>query len=258
MANNTPFDDNDKDSSTTEIDPEKNYHEELVGTDKKYKDDQALAKSKVQGDLHINQLERELRGIRDELNSRVDMETLVTELKDLSKQDVIKVEDQSNLENQNQDETNKTEQTPEQIEQLVNSLVEKKENTNRLTRNLSEVTDTLAKNWGNKAEENWVSLRDELNMSEQELRDFASSKPQAVIKLAGIQEQKPEVPNDDSLFSQGNVQLNPFDNLSSGARDYAYFQKMRKSDPKKYHSKEVQIEMHKEAQTQQESFYETS
>ncbi len=254
MANDTPFDPNDKIGLTDTIDPEKNYHEELVGDDKKYKDDRALARSKVEGDHHISQLERELSGIRDELKSRVDMETLVTELKELSTQDVKPVEDPSNLEHQNQDEPAKNEQTPEQIEQLVDALVTKREDTNRLKRNLSEVTEKLANLWGDKAEESWVKLRDELNMSEQELRDFASSKPQAILKLAGNAE-PPQIPKNDSLFSIGNVQSTSFVNTNTGVRNMAYFNQILRSDPKKYWSKETQVEMHKEAQEQQESFY---
>ncbi len=254
MANNTPFEDGDKTSLTDTIDPEKNYHEELVGDDKKYKDDKALARSKVEGDQHISQLERELSGIRDELKSRIDMETLVTELKELSTQDVKPVEDPSNLENQTLNEPAKTEQTPEQIEQLVDALVTKREDTNRLQRNLSEVTEKLATLWGDKSEESWIKLRDELNMSEQELRDFASNKPAAILKLAGNVEPKPD-PKNDSLFSTGNVQSTSFVNTNTGVRNMAYFDQIKRSDPKKYWSKEIQVEMHKEAQQQQEDFY---
>ena len=254
MADNTPFDANDNKALTDTVDPEKNYHEELVGEGKKYKDEQALARSKVEGDHHISQLERELHGIRDELKSRTDMETLVTELKELSTKEVVIVEDPSTLENKHHEEPAKSEQTPEQIEQLVNTLVEKRENTHRLQRNLSEVTDKLSTLWGDKAQKSWVDLREELNMSEQELRDFASTKPEAVLKMAGLVKQE-LVPPDDSLFSHGNVQLRSLEQPISGVKDQKYYDEIRRRDPDKYHSKELQVEMHKEAQKQQESFF---
>lgn len=254
MDKPTPFDGDDTPSTIKQVDPDKNYYEELVGDDKKYKDDAALARSKVEGDNHISQLERELRGIRDELKSRVDMETLVTELKELSTKDVTLEDDPSNVENQTQQETVKTEQTPEQIEQLVNSLVEKREETNLLKRNLSEVTEKLSTLWGTNAEKAWIELREELNMSETELRDFASNKPQAVLKLAGTSEQKAQVA-DDSLFSTGNIQSTSFANVNTGVKNFAYYERIRKSDPVKYWEKEMQKEIHAEAIKQQESFY---
>ncbi len=254
MANDTPFDADDPKALTDTVDPEKNYHEELVGEGKKYKDEQALARSKVEGDHHISQLERELHGIRDELKSRTDMEKLVTELKELSTKEVVIVEDPSTQVNQTLEEPAKSEQTPEQIEQLVNTLVEKRENTHRLQRNLSEVTDKLSTLWGDKAEKSWVELREELNMSEEELRDFASNKPQAVLKMAGLVKQEPVVP-DSSLFSRGDVQLRSLDQPVSGVKDQKYFDEIKRRDPDKYHSKETQVERHAEAQKQGESFF---
>jgi len=253
---NTPFGADDKEALTATIDPDKNYHEELVGEGKKFKDDLALARSKVESDNHIANLERELRGIRDELKSRVDMETLVTELKTLSKGDVTNTEDLNNPEYQKQDEQTSSEQNPEQIEQLVNELVEKREHTNQLQRNLQEVTEKLASVWGQDAEQNWITLRKEMNMSEAELRSFASQKPQAMLKLAGaVETAKQPVEQDESLFSKGNVQSTVFVKKNTGVKNMGYYNQIKKSDPARYWSKEIQSEMHKNAQEQKEAFF---
>ena len=252
----TPFGADDKEALTAMIDPEKNYHEELVGEGKKFKDDVALARSKVESDLHITNLERELRGIRDELKSRTDMETLVTELKEVSKREETTPESPNNPDNQNQDEPTSNEQNPEQIEQLVNDLVEKRENTNRLTRNLQEVTEKLSELWGTEAEQNWIKLRTDMDMSEQEMRTFASQKPQALLKLAGNVEQTSQEPDPDtSLFSHGDVKSTAFVNKNTGAKNMAYYEQIRKSDPDRYWSVPTQKEMHANAQELQERFF---
>jgi len=46
------------------FDPNKNYYEDLVGQDKKFKDNETLAKAKVQSDIFIKHLERQQDELR--------------------------------------------------------------------------------------------------------------------------------------------------------------------------------------------------
>src|ERR1051326_7251469 len=69
------------------IDPDKDYFQELVGENKKYKDNAALARSRVEADRHINLIEQQNKEYRDdilklreELRARENLQDLIDKL----------------------------------------------------------------------------------------------------------------------------------------------------------------------------------
>ena len=78
MTDNTIFDATVEQS--TEDTPETSYYDRMVGEGKKFKDNEALAYSNFEKDRFIEQLKREQKELRDDLNSRLNMEELVNKL----------------------------------------------------------------------------------------------------------------------------------------------------------------------------------
>src|SRR4029450_8159059 len=73
------------DESDINVDPNKNYLEELVGEGKKFKTPEDLARGKAESDSFIERLQKELHGLRNELKSRLQLEEVVDRISSASK-----------------------------------------------------------------------------------------------------------------------------------------------------------------------------
>ena len=76
----TLFDNTEVDNEDVNLDTEVTL-EDLVGEGKKYRDPNALAKSRVEADRYIKKLEAEHKQMREELTSRQALADLVDEIK---------------------------------------------------------------------------------------------------------------------------------------------------------------------------------
>ena len=248
MSDQTLFD------SQTEIDPEKDYTEELVGEGKKFADLKELARGKLESDLHISNLERELKELREDLSARVQVADLVKELQALrNNQTEGNEQEMSNSDNTNSDESNQI--TSDDIEKLVANKLSEREAERQRNNNYESVKETLSKAWGENTAARLRQAASDLGMTAAEMDEFAKARPKAFLRAVGADQPRQ---NNDSLFTQGDVSTARFSNPDSSTKNYKYYQKMRQEDPKRYHSIAVQAEMHKEALKQREAFYKDS
>src|SRR6266853_6356138 len=72
-------------NDTQELDPEKKFYDDLVGEGKKFKDPEALARSKIESDRFIANLLREQSEMRETLNKRINEEEFLNRLEQFSK-----------------------------------------------------------------------------------------------------------------------------------------------------------------------------
>jgi len=245
--------DNTNDSGVT-FDPNKNYLEELVGEGKKFKDNQALAKGKAESDIFIKTLEREKKELledytklREEVNTRASLQDLVTQLAQVKAQSASNENPEDGLGNETR---NEPVIKPEDIEKLVsNKLSELKQSEKRQT-NLDTVRQALTKKFGSNYQTSQLANR--IGVDEKTFIDMAANHPTVVIKSLGLEESR----KDDSFSppppsSRSSASFVP----ETTDRTDKYYERMRREDPQKYHSREIQLQRHADAQRLGEGFF---
>lgn len=214
-----------------EIDPTKDYYSELVGDDKKYKDNQALALSRVHADATITQRERELAQLREELSTRLSLEQFLDKL---NQNQAV-----SNLDLQTQDDNqqDKSAMSTEQMRQLVADRMLELESEKTATQNLNTVVSKLSEVYGPNYASKLRSQASELGMSEVEVKSLAARNPKVLFRLLGVDKDQKQ-----DLF-QTPIQTQVTSLPSGQKRGFNFYEKIRKSDPNTYFSPKIQNEM---------------
>lgn len=231
----------------TELDPTKNYLEELVGEGKKFSSAEALAKSKAEADQFIERLKLENSGIRQELNSRVKMEEFLDKLNTF--QSKSPTNDQDGLGAKKDDGTKLTQ---EDIATLLDTKLSERETKQKAMQNVElvkqKLQETLGPNYATKLEQ----MTNTLGLSKEFLNSVASSSPAAFLKLVGVEEGKKA---GDLFSSPPKSQFNTEGFKPTGdKRDWSFYEEIRKKDPRKYWTVSVQNEMHQQAVKLGEAF----
>lgn len=221
-----------------EIDPNKNYFEELVGEGKKFKDQAALAISTVHKDRHIAKLESELKAIRTDMNSRLSLEELVTKLATAkpSESGNPVVDDSSS--NQNESTT----LTPETLAKIVDERVAQISAREAAKSNLNVVKSTLTAAWGKDYPNKLREKAQELGVGESFLNDLAASQPKAFLKLIEVEPSSNTQVRDNGTPIRGtNIPAQPTPDPNFKGR--SYYNKLRRENPSQFWDSRTQIEM---------------
>lgn len=230
------------------------YVKELVGEGKKFRDVQSLAQGKVEADRFIERLKAETEEMRRELNSRLSVEDFVKQMK----QEKLQTGSPSN---QTQTPPVGIEQpqikpgmSPEEIASLVEKQITQKDEEKQRRENVMFARNELLKQWGQTFPEKLKLEAGRLGVSEEFLSQTAEKAPMAFLKLLGVQ---PEGPSKASTYQAppknemhtviGNVE-------GSNELKWADYEKLRKENPKRYWSRQVQSEIHKLAAQRGASF----
>lgn len=221
-----------------QIDPNKDYHSELVGEGKKYRDEKALALSKVHADATIADLKRKLDEAQTELNTTKRLEELLTM--------ASKTQTESNPPNPVNHDTNREEPvndlTAEKIESLISDRLSAHEATRTANENVRAVKAALIDKFGNGYEDVLQKVAESVGESTQWIAEQAKKNPKLVLSLVEANAPKKEVFNTPPA-----TRLNPDLAPPSDVRNWSYYQKIKGRDPKYYESEAVQIQMHKDA-----------
>jgi len=147
---------------------------ELVGEGKKYKTAEDALKALPHAQSHIHTLEEEAKQLREELAKRKAAEELLEEFKS------------TNVLGGNRQETPQAQQVD--YEQIVASVLAKKEAQTTAQKNISVVVNTFQDAFGDKtkAEEMYNKVAEESGLSVAALNQLAAASPEAVMRLAGI------------------------------------------------------------------------
>mgnify|MGYP000586731689 CR=1 FL=1 len=239
---------------TGSVDDTKNYLEELVGEGKKYKDEAALAKAVAHANAHIQRLEQEQAGLREDLGKRLTLEEAVAKMTEAAAPKAPSenagvttplVPDQS----ANVSEI-KQGMTPEEILEIVNQKINETENQRTRSQNLSLVKSELEKTLGSSFPAALISRAQELGVTKEFLDDLAATHPKVFLEMV----------NPQKSGSSGNAP--PVNQVNSAAapgvsnkRDQAYYTNMRRTDPNRYWSGANQSQMHKDAREMGDSWF---
>lgn len=243
----------------TNIDPSKNYYEELVGEDKKFKTNEDLAKAKAESDRFIQQLQGELAGIRQELSTRQTLEELMTKV---GSQRAPENTPPGNNQNPNGDDDGRNVKalSEEDIARLVEDRLTKAERARVHNSNLETVKQTLVESFGSDYVTHLKAKAAELGVSEEYLNSMAKETPKAFLKLVEADGAKRATPVAGGLFtppSGANIRSTDQSKGFSptGIPKMSYYENIKRTDPTKYWSAAVQNKMHKDAIALGEAFF---
>lgn len=198
-----------------------------------------LARAKWESDKHIERLQAEQEELRGEVKSRIGLEEFLTKVNQPPVSDPNKQGNQPQL----------NEQTPVDIERLVETHLTKAEQERVKKTNRDAVNSVLSKVWGDNTSQNFAQVANQLSMSTDELRTLAERSPEAFYRITGVKNQNaPSV----GTVPQGTV---TFGSQPQTVRNNAYYRNLKKADPNSYFSAKVQVQMHEDASTLGEKFF---
>lgn len=212
------------------------YLERLVGEGKKFKDVEALARSKFDTDMHAYRLEQENKKLREENATQKSLEDLIDQLRETNtpSNPVTTPEEQVSR------EAGAQQIKQEDIQSLVNKTLEQKQLETERARNVQSVEAELKKLWGPDFRPKLKAKVRELGVPEDFMASMAESHPQAFLKLI----------NDGHSGSiDTNLTAPPVNRMIPSAlqtnpnKAAEFYSNLRKTDPKKYWSPKVQDEI---------------
>lgn len=212
------------------------FYAELVGEGKKFQDNEALAKGKWHSDRHARRLEEELEQTRQELQRRLTAEDLVKQLQtanaantrndDRDPEDKVELPDLSHLKGE--------------VLTEVQRLLKEQQTQSQAERNVAKVTETLQTAWGSNFKSKLAARARELDLDQDYLASLAQSKPDTFLKIV--------LPKDSLSNDYVPTTSSTRTTVSaSGERNKAYYDKIRKENPKLYYSKQIQAQEHRDA-----------
>lgn len=222
--------------------------DQLVGEDKPYKTVDDLAKAKRHADNFIETLKAELHEIRNENSSlRDDAKT-----RERVEQMLDQLTSRNNSQEDDGDLYNQTEETPRSSQpdtQAINALIESKitqiERDRTSNQNRMKAVNKLKEEYGSGYVDRLKARSSELGLTPEELNDLAGKSPTAFLDLV-IPRASPDK-NDrpvDVPPSSGQPPRGP----SAGQPGTPeFYRQIKKDNPRRYWSPEVQGQMHRDA-----------
>lgn len=240
-----------EDTNDGESQPQPISFEDLVGEGKRYRDPDAVAKAVSEKDAFIEQLKKENAEMRTDLSSRMTLEELADK--------VFKGRDTGNPTEDprpTQPQEPRVEENRPQIEDLseqVRKLLMEERAKETRNGNIEKAKSALKEAYGADYKQAVLKAASELGVSEQYLADMSATTPAGFMRL--IESVVPRDNNSPTTPPAGSFDSSRGAEPGFKKRNAAYYNELRKSDPKKYFSKEVQVEMYKQAREMGEAFF---
>lgn len=209
----------------------------LVGEGKKFKDEELLAKGKLESDRFIEQLQSELKGLRAALSEKESEEKRAREFANRL---------HSDLDEDKKEEVPQGKQiSAEDLKTTVKEALSQVQLERELEANIKKANDFLIEHFGGlKESQQFIQQKsEELGVPVSWMIDVAAKNPKALYNLLGVnvdetkqREVKSIVESDVNLVAKEKFQ-------PVGNNVKTYYDELRKKDPTKYWSPEVQQEI---------------
>jgi hypothetical protein len=229
------------DPTEPQLDQSKNYLNDLVGPDKKFKDTESLAKGKWYADAQIEIQNKKMDQLRnDYLQLKADYEARAKLEEYL---DQIQSKPQNTPQHDNTPihaaESNAPAIKPEDIETMINKRISESKVSDKAQQNFDVVMDKLREQYAS----NWQTVlkqkTEELGLTANEVDAMARRSPRLFFKTMDLdkpmqqQQQFPTAPRSDTRFApQG-----------APKKTWSHYQAMFKKDPKLYYDPKMTQEM---------------
>lgn len=199
-----------------------------------FKDPQVLAKSKLESDNYIKQLESQLTDLRTELSKEDAAKKLLAELQS-------RRQDPNANSVPKQGETNPSDTKPVLSEDVIQRLVEetlsKREQANSAQQNAKMVQDQLTQKYGTEAKAHVEKKAQELGMSFERLSALAAESPSAFMTLIGEPKTEFKAPVQGTINTAAGNYSNPSE------RNWDYYQNLRRTNKTLYFNPKTQQQM---------------
>lgn len=222
-----------------QIDPDKDYFEELVGDGKKFKSPQELAKGKAESDIYIKTLEQRADALRDdylklkqEADTAARLQTLIDQMS--------KKEDDHTNNNPSLDDVNDRRFDPAEIDNIVTRKLQDLEAQRRETTNWNQVQNKLQEAYGDKAASVLKQQVSQLGLPGDYADNLAKTSPDAFYRVFGLDQQRQT--EDLGLPPRSQNTFTP----ATNKRNWEYYENMRRTDPVKYHDPKTSVQMHRD------------
>lgn len=214
------------------IDPNLPLYDQLVGEGRPFADNEAFARSKLEGNMTIQQREDELARMRADLETRMNYEEFLEQFREKAP---------INVDNQPRQPATNPQTTPtlQDIERIVEQREQRKTYESNLNTALTRHAEVNGPNSALKLKQQATDL----GMSEQALKGMAADNPKAFYKLTGISEIRQM--NNFEAPPRTQVNTESFLPVSQTSKEAQAFKDLYKSDPSKYWSPAIQNQIHK-------------
>lgn len=191
-----------------------------------------MAKGKYEADNFIEQLLAEKRELQTELAARARLEELLDQL------DTTGV---NNPGANNQPPANGA--TAGIDETQLETILNRREKERAGLNNINQVKTKLKEIFGNDYATRLQKFAQENDMTSKEVDALAASKPNMLLRLIAPQRQ-----GEQGVYTPPSSQLNSgFGTGQPKTRTYAWYQQLKKTNPKEYWSAKTQMQLHKDA-----------
>lgn len=231
--------------------PEDNQNSDREAILAKWKDKpvEELLNAKVESDLYIksqnarfDDLSKDYLRLREEHQASTDLKTLIETLK-------------KERENPGSQVTTPTTETPpaikpEELKSLVAAELSNYQKVSKQQENFRIVQDKLKQTFGDNYVESYKQRLGDLGITPEFADDLAKNNPSVFIKTFDLE---PKVLN-NNIAPPRNQQRPTSFTPQSQKRDWAYYQELKKSNPKLYLDPKIAIQMHNDAIEQGAAF----
>lgn len=232
------------------IDEKKNYLDELVGDGKKFKTPEDLARGKYEADITVDLYKKrmdELRADYLQLRGESDKQAKLEQLIDQMQQTRLA----------NSDNTQAREDGPkplkqEEVEDLFQRKYQEQRTRERQDDNQKLVLNELQKKWGDNYSRHLKQKTEELDLTEDEVRNMAKNNPKLLFRTIGLDQQ----PQGDAFSAPPRSQQRSDSFAPSGPkqRTWSYYQELKKANPQLYLDRKTANQMQKDAVALGEAF----
>jgi hypothetical protein len=224
---NTLLDGGDK----PQIDPAKNYVEELVGEGKKFKTVEDLARGKATSDDYIKTLETTLDEMRKDFLREREDNIAKTKLQELIDQMEMRQTNSSNAETQAKELEQQKPFDMREIDSLVSNKLEQMKLSEKQEANFNTVRDKLKERYGDSYGSVIKQQIADLDISEEQLNQMARSNPKVLFRTLGLDQ--PAQRESFNAPPRSDVRSDTF-SPNVQKRTWSYWQKMREEKPDLY------------------------
>ena len=237
-----------------------NFKEHFVGEGKKYATDEDAMKGLFFANQHIDKIEKENEEAQGELKLRASVESILASrgqtLTELSQE--ITPEDPAPDLGENTTPTQTATPSEKDLSELIRNVVSEDQLEARRTANYEEAVHKLDAIHGSResANSSVVAKAEELGIGVEMFMETAKQSPEAFYSLMGLTS-KTKTNTSGAASSDVNTASFTNSNISNQNKvgTYAYYEEMRRSDPRKYNSSHVQTQLHKDAMSDSDKFF---
>lgn len=235
------------------VDPNKDWVSEYVGEGKKFKDVSDLARGKAHSDAFIARLQKEMDGLRSELNTRLKLEEFMDRMNSQNSSGANQATQTAGTGNQSDGTASHATSTPD-IEQLIEQRLAAKEAELRAKQNLETTRQRLIETFGENFQSELAAKTESLGLTKDFVANLAQTQPKALFALLGIDGQRQQK-QDDLFAPRSSVNTSGLGQGQQKEKTWSHYEALRKQNPAVYWSQQVQNEIHRQANKLGERFY---